>query len=107
MREALIWYIVVQVAGLAVWPLVARAAAPLDDRGWAISKTAGLLGTAWLVWVICMLTPVPFARASLLLALVSIGAIGWLGLRREQRLVQTGRWLRAHARLLLVWEALF
>ena len=33
MRDALAWYIVVQVAGLAVWPLVSRALAPLEDRG--------------------------------------------------------------------------
>ena len=44
MRDAVAWYIVVQVAGLATWPLVARALAPLADRGWAATKTAGLLG---------------------------------------------------------------
>ena len=47
MRDALTWYVVVQVAGLAIWPLVARALAPLDDRGWAVSKAAGGLGVAW------------------------------------------------------------
>ena len=48
MREALTWYVVVQVGALAVWPLVARALAPLDDRGWAVSKIAGLLSIAWI-----------------------------------------------------------
>ena len=61
MRDALAWYIVVQVAGLATWPLVARALAPLADRGWAATKTAGLLGLSWLVWLACMLTSVSVA----------------------------------------------
>src|SRR5918911_885053 len=37
MRDALTWYIVVQVAALAVWPVVARALAPLHDREPAIA----------------------------------------------------------------------
>ena len=78
MRDALAWYIVVQVAGLAVWPLVSRALAPLEDRGWAVSKVVGLLGVAWLVWFVCMLSPLPFTRATLLVALLVIGASAWL-----------------------------
>ena len=74
MRDALAWYIVVQVAGLAVWPLVSRALAPLEDRGWAASKAAGLLGVAWLVWLVCMLTPLPFTRTTLIVTLPEAGS---------------------------------
>ena len=73
MRDAVAWYIVVQVAGLATWPLVARALAPLADRGWAATKTAGLLGLSWLVWLACMLTPLPFTRVTLLGVVVLVG----------------------------------
>jgi YYY domain-containing protein len=105
MRDAVAWYIVVQVAGLATWPLVARALAPLADRGWAATKTAGLLGLSWLVWLVCMLTPLPFTRVTLLGAVVLVGAAAWTSeLRRGTPLLS---WLRAHARAVVVWEAIF
>jgi YYY domain-containing protein len=108
MRDALTWYVVVQVAGLAVWPLVARALAALDDRGWATSKAVGMLGIAWLVWLVCMLTPVPFSRATLLVALVAVGSAAWLHLLRGESGGEALKaWLRAQRALIVVWEALF
>src|SRR5205807_469249 len=107
MRDALAWYIVVQVAGLAVWPLVSRALAPLEDRGWAVSKVAGLLGVAWLVWFVCMLTPVPFTRATLLVALLCIGAGAWLLELRAGGIEPVLDWLRIQRRLLFSLEIIF
>src|SRR5258708_22749284 len=104
MRDALAWYIVVQVAGLAVWPLVSRALAPLEDRGWAASKVAGLLGVAWLVWFVCMLTPLPFTRTTLLVALVGVGAGAWLLELRTAGITPVLVWLRLQRRLLLACE---
>ncbi|MCA1644528.1 MAG: DUF2298 domain-containing protein [Chloroflexi bacterium] len=107
MREALAWYIVVQVTGLAVWPVVARALAPLDDRGWAASKIAGLLSLAWLVWLVCMLTPLPFTRTTLVLAVIGIGAGAWLFELRTYGREPTLTWLGRQRRLLLVLEGVF
>src|SRR5579859_6063062 len=107
MRDALAWYIVVQVAGLAVWPLVSRALAPLDDRGWAVSKVAGLLGVTWLVWFVCMLTPLPFTRATLILALVGVGVGAWLLELRSTGLDSVLRWVQVKRRLLVILEAVF
>jgi YYY domain-containing protein len=107
MRDALAWYIVVQVAGLAVWPLVSRALAPLEDRGWAASKVAGLLGVAWLVWFVCMLAPVPFTRTTLLVALVGLGAGAWLLELRTGGIEPVLAWLSIQRRLVLSTEVLF
>ena len=107
MRDALTWYVVVQVAGLAAWPLVARALAPLEDRGWAASKVAGLLLIAWLVWLVCMLTPLPFTRPTLGIALIAVAGIGWGTVIRSGGLEPMLGWLRQHRRLLLTWEGLF
>ena len=105
MKDALAWYLVVQVAGLASWPLVARALGPLADRGYAAAKTAGLLGLSWLVWLVCMLAPLPFTRASLFVALVVLGVAAWaFEIRRGTEVL---RWSRMHVRGLLVWEAIF
>src|SRR5439155_8552461 len=78
MRDSLTWYVVVQVAGFAAWPPVAHALEPLEDRGWAASKAAGLLGVAWVVWLLFMLTPLPFTRGTLLVAALSVGVGAWL-----------------------------
>jgi YYY domain-containing protein len=108
MRDALTWYVIVQVTGLAVWPLVARGLSPLDDRGWAVSKVAGLLGVSWLVWLLCMLTPLPFTRSTLVVALLAVGAAAWLFLvLRSGGLEPMWSWVRVRRRLLVVWEALF
>src|SRR5229473_494133 len=107
MRDALAWYIVVQVAGLAVWPLVSRALAPLEDRGWAASKVAGLLGVAWLVWFVCMLSPLPFTRTTLIVALLAIGAGAWLLELRSGGIEPVLVWLRTQRRLVLSFEAIF
>src|SRR5882672_11367955 len=101
MRDALTWYLVVQVAGLAVWPLVARALAPLADRGWAVSKVAGLLLIAWLVWLVCMLTPLPFTRLTLGAALLGVGAAAWLVEWRGGGWRELIDWLRAQRWLVL------
>src|SRR5438874_13142567 len=103
MRDAVAWYIVVQVAGLATWPLVARALAPLADRGWAATKTAGLLGLSWLVWLVCLLTPLPFTRLTLVGVVVLVGAAAWASELRGGAPLLT--WLPAHARAARVWYA--
>src|ERR1700730_14542574 len=105
MRDALAWYIVLQVAGLAVWPLVARALAPLEDRGWAASKLAGLLGVAWLVWFVCMLTPLPFTRTTLIVALLGVGGAARLFELRPGGLEPTLSVLPGERRLIRALEA--
>src|SRR6266536_732643 len=107
MGDFLAWYVVVQVAAIAVWPLVARALTSLDDRGWAISKTAGLLGIAWLLWLVCMLLPVPFTRATLALAVLIVGAVAWWFEVRTQRVAELLEWARARRDVLLAWEGVF
>jgi YYY domain-containing protein len=107
MRDALTWYVLVQATALALWPAVTRALAPLDDRGWAAAKAAGLLALAWLVWFVCMLTPVAFTRGTLGIALVLIGVAAWTWSWRTGGLPLLAEWLRERRALLGVWEAIF
>jgi YYY domain-containing protein len=106
-RDAITWYVVVQVLAMAAWPVVSFALAPLDDRGWAAAKAFGVLLVAWLVWLVCMLTPVPFTRATLLLAVVVVGAAAWGWLWHGRTLAPTVAWMRERRGLLLTWEVLF
>jgi YYY domain-containing protein len=106
-RDALVWYLLVQVTALAVWPAVARALLPLDDRGWAAAKTVGLLGLAWLVWLICMLTPIPFTRATLAFGVLVIGGAAWSWTWRTAGLEPLLEWMRQRRALIGVWEVVF
>ncbi len=107
MRDTITWYLVIQVLALAVWPVASLALAPLDDRGWAATKAFGLLLVTWLVWFVCMLTPVPFTRATLIVAVLAVGIASWARLWRGGTLESTLAWMRQRRALLLIWEGLF
>ena len=107
MRDALTWYLLVQVMAIAVWPLVAVALAPLSDSGWAAAKTAGLLVVAWLVWFVCMLTPLPFTRPTLMVTLIVVGVGAWVWAWRTGAIAALLEWARHHRVLLGVWEVVF
>jgi YYY domain-containing protein len=105
MLGLLAWYVVLQAAALAVWPLVAAACAPLSDRGWTASKFAGILGVAWLAWLLCMLSPLPFTRAVLATLVLAVGVVSWIALRSRLELTAQLAWLRQSWRGLATWEA--
>jgi len=105
-RDALTWYLLVQLAALAIWPAVALGLSPLQDRGWAVAKAAGLLAFAWLTWFVCMLTPVPFTRGTLAMAVVVIGAGAWLFQWRTAGLAPLLDWMRQNRLLLGALEAI-
>src|SRR5215469_1888144 len=100
MRDSVTWYLLLQVAAVAVWPFVARALAPLTDRGWAAAKTVGPLLIAWLVWLVCMVAPIPFTRLTLLLALLAVGAAAWVWLWRSGGIEPMLAWIAEHRVLL-------
>ena len=107
MIETVAWYLYLQATALAAWPLFARAFAPLDDRGWAAAKTAGLLLAAWAIWVFAMVGAVPYARLSLAATVVLLGVLGWLFARRQGEPAWDFEWLRCRRRTILAWEGLF
>ncbi len=102
MLDALAWYLTLQVVALAAWPLTARALAPLDDRGWGVSKIGAAVLVAWAAWFVCMLAPLPYAWPLLWLLVLGIAAAAWLGLgvARSDLLA----WMRGRVPLLVAWE---
>jgi YYY domain-containing protein len=99
------WLVVIELLGLVSFPLVSLALPGLRDRGWGVSKLAGLLLLAYLVWLPASLRLVPFGQASVVVALALLalvgGAVGW---RRRAELL---RFARARWRLLVVGELAF
>jgi YYY domain-containing protein len=120
----LIWWLVLQVVGLLALPLAAFLFQPLPDRGYAFSKSLGLLLLGYGAWLLAMLGlgsfgPPLLVALLLLLALLSglllrwhhgaplqpAALLGWLRevLRRRWRMVLAYEALFALALLALVW----
>jgi hypothetical protein len=102
---ALVWILALLLLGAAGFLVTFVALPGLDDRGFLVSRAAGLLAVAWVAWLLASLRWVAFTRggvvvASALVLAVAL-ALAWPA-RRELRAFVIGRW-----RLLLVEEVVF
>lgn len=76
--SVVVWYITVQLLGLAVWPLTQRIFPRFPDRGWGLSKALGLIMVSYLVWLGGSLKLVPFIRSVVIVTVVVLGLLLWL-----------------------------
>src|SRR5437588_11153191 len=77
MSDFIRWLIVVEAVGLAFLPLTVWLCRWLPDRGFILSKLAGILGLTYLVWLAGLAIPVAqswFLPAGIA---VAVGAISW------------------------------
>jgi YYY domain-containing protein len=133
-RDILIWWLVVQAIGLAGLPLTQFLFRSLPDRGYAFSKTLGLLLSGYLAWLLAMLGLAPFGATLLALSALAVGCAG-LSLVQGRRVAASTAsdraslgivaapartrlpaltlrdtlvsWLRGNWRMVLGYEALF
>ncbi len=100
------WWAIIQLIGLAAWPLAFRLLRCLPDRGYTAAKPLGLLFTSYALWLFGSLGLVPNSRSGIVFALVIVIAFsawilsreGWGALRQ---------WFGQHRAMVLVYEALF
>lgn len=99
----LAWYLSVALLGLVVFPILRLALPGLDDRGYPLARTAGMLLLSFLVWLAGSFR-IAFDRTTISLALGLLALIGGLMAywQREELLA----WLRSHSRYILVVEGL-
>ncbi len=101
----LVWWLMLEVMGLLVFPLVAFVLRGFRDRGLAFAKTIALLLIGYLVWLPASLQFLPYSEATTWGALALVGvaglAVGW-ATRRDLKAFLRQRW-----GLLLGTEALF
>ncbi|MBA4384662.1 MAG: hypothetical protein C0410_07990 [Anaerolinea sp.] len=85
----IVWYLVLFILGLLVFPLVFTVFSGLLDRGYPLARMAALLLTAWVSWLLSSLNILPFTRWSILLAITLLVAISvYFGLRKKADLIQ-------------------
>ncbi|MEA1869187.1 MAG: DUF2298 domain-containing protein [Euryarchaeota archaeon] len=67
LTEILVWYALILAIGTAAFPIVSMVCKNLSDRGYCISKIAGILLLSYLTWILSY--PLSFSRVTVLLAL--------------------------------------
>ena len=104
----LIWWILVQVFGLAGLPLALRLFRRLPDRGYGVSKALGLLLVSYIFWLLGILGFLRNDSGSMLFALVVVAGVSLLFYHaRSSSGPSLSAWLRANYKLILVTEIVF
>jgi YYY domain-containing protein len=106
---AVLWWILLQLFGLAALPLAFRLFRRLPDRGYALARPLGLLLAGYLVWLGGSLGFWDHSAGAVIAALVLVAGIGaWLYWARRLKGDLTLRaWLRSQRAYVLSVEVLF
>ncbi len=77
MLEVLLWWLLLELIGLAVLPLAFRFFRNLPDRGYAFTKPLGLLLVAYPFWLLTSLGFLTNTRGAILLVVIGVAALSW------------------------------
>ncbi len=124
MLQLFIWWLLIQLLGLAALPLAYRLFKWLPGRGYAFAKPLGLLLTSYILWIATSLGYLhnTLGGALVAVALTAAISIAWYVCRKEETEPLLGKrsspgtdstapslltFLRDHRRLILTVELLF
>lgn len=101
----LVWWLMLEVLGLVAFPFAFVVFRNLDDRGYFVAKTLGVLLLGYLVWISASLRFLPYTWVTIVLMLLLLAAAALrLAAGRRQEMLD---FLRQRQDLLLLTEALF
>ena len=105
MVELIVWLLLIELVGLAAFPLAFRVFARLPDHGWTMTKPLGLLLLTYGAWLIGLSHTIPNSRWSVLLAFAALALLSWAATRRCWPEVL--ELVRREARTVILTETLF
>ncbi len=105
----LVWWLWLEVMGLAALPLTYRFFRRLPDRGYAFARPLGLLLVSYTLWLGGSLGLLRNSVGGALFSLIAVAGASLAVYRRGWREGEPGlgAWLRTHRRLVLAVELLF
>jgi len=77
MADVVIWWLVVEIAGLAALPLAWRLFANLADRGYAFAKPLAIFLLSYILWILAILGIVKNERSTVVFLVVGLAAFSW------------------------------
>jgi YYY domain-containing protein len=99
------WYIIITLLGWLTFPLVYFLFPALADRGYSLSRVAGLLIWSYLFWIFTSLGLTQNNVGGILFALcVLIGLSAWVITKRKSEITN---WIRTNLRIVITVEVLF
>ena len=101
----LAWLLLVELIYLAALPLAIFLFRPLPDRGIILARLLGILGVAYVAWLMASLGWVGFSPASVLAGVAVVASFSGLVLATRWR--ECTEFLRGNWRLLTIGEVLF
>ena len=105
MLDAVIWFIVIEIIGLASFPFCYYLFPFLKDRGYCISKPIGILILGYFVWLLSVLDLLPSIQPTIIgLAIVFIGLSFFISYKKRMELKL---FITENVKLLIVTEAIF
>jgi len=108
MSETLVWWLMLQVVGLAALPLCLSLFRRLPDRGYTLSKAFGLLLAGYLLWILNIMRILPNSTGGIWWVLVLLfAASGYVAWRKRAELLEfwRERWWLIYATELLLFVA--
>src|SRR5258708_30417990 len=102
------WYFIITVLGWLTFPLAFFLFPALADRGYSLSRTAGLLIWGYLFWILTSLGLTQNNVGGILFALLSLTALSaWALSNLKYRISDIVTWSKSNTRYLISTEVLF
>jgi len=100
------WWILLTIFGLVTLPLLFRVLRYLPDRGYSLSKTAGLLAVGYTGWILGNFGFITVTSGGVIASLVVVGVISGIALRGGTW-DEIKEWFKRNWRVVLFTEILF
>jgi YYY domain-containing protein len=102
------WWLIIQVLGLAAWLLLTRWLRWLPDRGYMLAKPIGLLLVAYGLWIMASIGLIKNTTGGILVVLIGVAALSIWAWRTagDDRVELRGLW-REHRALFIAYEIVF
>jgi YYY domain-containing protein len=105
--DMVVWWLLVTLAGAAVWPLLYRVLGGLPDRGYTVARAAGVMLTAFVFWFLASVGLLDNTPGSMVFAWLAVIALSLAVYFRWNERPPLRAWLRENAALIGVSELLF
>ncbi len=99
-----VWWLAIMVFGWVTFPLLFVAFPGLADRGYAMSKFAGMFFVGWATWFLASVRINAWNQVGIIIAMIALFALGVILLRRTR--APLGEFLKTHWRRLLIIDLL-